>query len=342
MIGFYVRYDKLGEFATILLKFGAIYNVPIAAVYAKDLWSHYYGEPLYGYVWDHGEVIKREISMPPIFDIGGSVLKHSTNVNPKNEVAEWIRSQTKVLRQKSLPKSRLWEAMISGNLSEYAIPTWREKSFEMVEKKIQLLHTAFLKPDSGRKGKGAMILCQDAKGSIVSSNYSGDHQFTKDYFDAYMQENKSNNLGHAVLIQPFLDFKLDDQHAVDFRLLRHRGETGDWEEAATYARIGGSALVSNLAQGGYVGDPKEVLQVIAGDNAESLYDELLYLGQTVPKLIQKSLGDEVFCLGIDVAIDRQSLRPYVLEANTYPGTKYHLYQLAEKRVMYYRYLLQKL
>lgn len=338
MIGFYVNCNSLSEFASILMKFGEIYNVPVAAIYPKDLLDHYYGKPMYGYIWDQGEALRCEIPFPTVIDVGGSVFKRSHN----EELAEWVRSNALILRQKSLPKSQLWQAMISGDLSGYAIPTWQENSFELVEKRVQLLHTVFLKPSEGRKGNGTMILCQDAKGSIVSSDRTGEHLFTKEYFDAYIQEIESNNLGHAVLLQPFLDFKLDDQHAVDFRLLRHRGETGEWEEVATYARIGGSALVSNLAQGGYVGDPKEVLQSIAGDKTESLYDEIIYLGQAIPKLIQKYRGNSAFCLGIDVAVDRQSLRPYVLEANTYPGTKYHLYQLAEKRVMFYRHILQKI
>ena len=43
---------------------------------------------------------------------------------------------------------------------------------------------------------------------------------------------------------------------------------------------------------------------------------------------------------IDVGIDRGSLCPYVIEVNTFPGTRFHAWQLAEKRVQYFKYLLQ--
>ena len=41
-----------------------------------------------------------------------------------------------------------------------------------------------------------------------------------------------------------------------------------------------------------------------------------------------------------MGIDRGSLCPYVIEVNTFPGTRFHAWQLAEKRVQYFKYLLQ--
>lgn len=65
------------------------------------------------------------------------------------------------------------------------------------------------------------------------------------------------------------------------------------------------------------------------------------LGQEVPLLVEKFIGEDAFCIGIDVGVDRDTVRPYVIETNALPGTKFHLYQFAEKRVQYYKYLLSK-
>ena len=99
---------------------------------------------------------------------------------------------------------------------------------------------------------------------------------------------------------------------------------------------------TDISQGGYIADSKEILYQIAGDKGEDIYKEIMHIGEELPHLIQKYSDETVFCLGMDIAVDRQSMRPFILEANTYPGAKYPTRQLAEKRVRFYQYLLNNI
>lgn len=339
MIGFVHNYSTSLEFANYLLKFSAVYNVPFCVIQSKNLSVHYDGNPLIATVWQCDDAAEQIIDLPPVLDTVGELFSDKYADKYKEGFLPWLRKSCNILTQSSFFKDRLSNVLLTSNLSLYAIPTWNVDSYDGIQSILKLANKIIIKPVGGKMGKGICRLEKIDNQAIICHDASGDHEFDPDWFLDYQNALISSRLGRLIIAQPCLDFSLDDRHAVDFRLLRHRGRTSEWEEVATYARIGASSLVSNVSQGGYIADAKDILSEIAGDTAQSLYDEIMYIGQELPLLIQKHKGDSAYCLGMDIAIDRQSMRPFILEANTYPGTKYHACQLAEKRVQYYRYLL---
>ena len=255
-----------------------------------------------------------------------------------DEFVDSLTAKINVLQQESLCKENLMKALFRSPFSLYAIPSYYVTNYEEIVQHMQYITKGFLKPTNGKMGISTGKLTHIPKGLQIE-DFNGVHVFSEEFCNDFYKKVESQRFGYG-LLQPCFDFSLDDNHAVDFRLLRHRGLNGEWEEVATYARIGETSLVSNVSQGGYIGDAKVILQQIAGDKADPLYEEIMMLGREIPRLIRQMRGDSVFCLGIDVAVDRETLRPFILEANTYPGTKYHDCQLAESRVRYYKYLLE--
>ena len=342
MIGFVINHQFFQAFADYLLKFGYVNQTPVCAVSMQNLKKCFGGSPLFADIWNGGTLEKDvQIEIPTFLDSGGNVFSEKNAEYFDAGFLNWLHDQTTVLTQKSLAKESLAHALLSCDLSLYAIPTWHVSTFSELLNRMQAINRGFLKPISGRKGLGTCKIWSDNRPHFTIRNIDGTFKLTEEWFLTYLARNEKDGLGSSVLLQPCLDFSLDESHAIDFRLLRHRGKNGVWEEVATYARIGATNLVSNVSQGGFIGDPRETLSVIAGDQADSLFDEIMFLGEAIPKLIQRFRGDSVFCLGLDVAVDRSTLRPYILEANTYPGTKYFTCQLAEKRVQYYQYLLEQ-
>lgn len=338
MVGYVLNNAFFREFSDYLLKFGAAYHVPVCAIPSQNIIKHFHGEPLYAEVWDGGRIAAHEVDFPTYLDTSGKIYSDKYAAHFETGFISWLKSKTSILSQKSISKEKLVIAMLSSELSLYAIPTWHIETYSQLENTLIRLKQGLMKPTSGRKGKGVCKLHMENGKIIVQTSTSISH-FNEECFLSYISDIASNHLGETALLQPCFDFSLDDCHAVDFRLLRHRGRSGEWEEVATYARVGATSLVSNVSQGGFIADARETLQMIAGNSADALYEEIMYIGEALPPLIQRFRGNDAYCLGLDIAIDRQSMRPFVLEANTYPGTKFHICQLAEKRVQYYRYLL---
>lgn len=258
----------------------------------------------------------------------------------KKDLIDIIRSKATVLTQRSLHKDELAVALMRSDLNRYAIPTYQITSYNDLTTYVKLFKTAIMKPSHGRQGGGVILLRYEQSGVIY---VVGNHEctpFDEKKFLQYLNNTASVRNGNC-LIQPYLNFRLPDDRAYDFRLLCHRGTTGTWENVASYARIGSNPVTSNLAQGGYIAQMHEVLQQVAGDKWKEVYSEIEMLGKTVPALIEKYRGNDAICIGIDIGVDRSTLHPYVMETNALPGTKFHLYQFAEKRVQYYKYLLSK-
>lgn len=223
-------------------------------------------------------------------------------------------------------------------LAKYAIPTFDLHSFEEFLNYARLLKRSIVKPAAGRKGRYVYRIA-DLDGKIHFLRDDDKKIVTQAVWDEYFSNLRKAKYGFPIL-QPQLSF-LFEGRPVDFRLLVQRSGTGEWEKVAIYARIGESDTVSNLAQGGFVADPMTTLASISPGREEELYQELEYLCLAVPKLIQSKLEKPVACLGIDVGIDCDTLQPYVIEANTFPGTKYHTWDLAHKKVQYFKYLIDK-
>lgn len=338
MIGYSIcHFDLL--LPEYLMKLCYAYDVPFCCVELRSLYDHFKGAPLIAKRWSGGKTEDFQAEVPAILD-AGLVFRSSRFEAYDPGFVPWLRERCQILEQASVAKSKLPAVMIHGGLSLYAIPTWNIENYSELCSTLSYVKNALIKPCSGRKGLSVFRLSQDECGKLYIHSANKSSLLDEASFTKLLEQLRANKLGSSFLMQPRLDFSLDENHAVDFRLLRHRGACGAWEEVATYARIGATSLVSNVSQGGFIANAKDILQEIAGDGADALYEEIMFIGNELPRLIQAHCGEEAYCLGLDIAVDRQTLRPFVLEANTYPGTKYHTYQLVEKRAQYYQYLLE--
>lgn len=288
--------------------------------------------------WAKGSFVDAEVNIPSFSDF--RFVSRSLKGQPLMEQKwNYLRENTTVVDNTGVPKEYVPQIMMRHALSVYAIPTYRVQTLQQLRQLLSVIPNAIIKPSDGRKGIGVRRILRSGSDLIMEGRNSFQKIDESSWAD-YLQNLEGAGIGSPIL-QPRLDFSLDEQHAVDFRLLVARGGTGDWETVAIYPRIGAGTLVSNIAQGGYIGDCAEILSAIAGNQgkAAELMEELRYIAVSLPPLIQNYRTAPIAALGIDVGIDRESLRPFVLEANTKPSTKLHTWMFAEKKVQYYKYLL---
>lgn len=341
MIGFVVYKENEYQLADLLAIFSYAYRVPFCSFKVESVAGYLEKGTLSVRQWNGDRFEQVTLNeFPVIVDSYHPLSVIAKQCPEKAQLITEIRTRAKTLRQRSLHKDELAIAMMRSHLCQYAIPTFSPKTYEELSGYIKIFGNVILKPSHGREGVGVLKLCLADNGEIKVVNQNCYDDFTKKDFLRYLESDASVR-GGVCILQPYLNFRLDDGRAFDFRLLCHRGLRGTWETVASYARIGSNSVTSNLAQGGCAGQTYDILKQIAGDKSKDLLQEVEMLGQEVPLLVEKFIGEDAFCIGIDVGVDRDTVRPYVIETNALPGTKFHLYQFAEKRVQYYKYLLRK-
>ena len=286
-------------------------------------------------VWT-GREYKSVITEIPLFSECNSLPGKRMQEDIGEELSNYFTERTILVENHAIPKVGLSKLLLMSELYQFAIPTYSIADYSQATQYTHMFKAAILKPDSGKQGREVYKLTENA--GLIYLTRDTEELFTEQSFLDYQARIAERKLGKPI-IQPFLNLTLDADHAVDFRLLVSRGGTGDWELVADYARIGAKNIVSNVSQGGYIGDTDEILHMISPERAASLKQDLMLISRELPKTIQSHRKKTICCLGIDVGIDRDTFQPYILEANTIPGTKYHLWNLAEKKVQYFRYLL---
>lgn len=336
MISLVRSHPEVDPITRCLMLMGKAYGVPICTYALSDIDVE--SGTAEAVFWQEGTTVKKTVVCGGFID-----LQYARTLLPQDgdlrEKTDWLAARGTIVDNSGIPKKQLSQILIGSALSAYAIPTYTVSTPEQVKALCSVIPNAIIKPSGGRKGKGVNYVLRDGD-QILLKDKDCCKQLNTETWKQYLQYLSDNNLGSPIL-QPRLSFRLDKEHALDFRLLVARGFTGNWETIDIYPRIGASTLVSNVAQGGYIGDAWEVLQSIAGDTASQLFSELKMIARELPALIQEYCPAPITSFGIDVGIDLESMRPFILEANTRPSTKLHTWRLAEKKVHYYKYLLSQ-
>lgn len=327
----------IGSFEQELLLLCSAYKIS-ACVFSPVLIDHTLASPLIPVQYWDGTAFRKAITpVPEILDCRFNPFLNKVVTWLQPERQRWLLKHSAVL-DRGIPKEQLSQVLMCSPLYPLAIPTYRLTEYGELLRYAKLLRHCIIKPSGGRQG--SCVARVDYDGDVLSMETAdGIEELTPTLWDDYLTTLNHSNFG-LPLLQPRLDFSLDAEHAVDFRLLVARGSSGLWEEVEIYARIGATRIVSNVSRGGYISDAESILSQIAGERADELLATLHSIAAELPVLIQQYVDRPISCLGIDIGIDRNTLQPYVLEANTLPGAKYHSWQLAHKRVQYYQYLLK--
>lgn len=336
MIGLVLPSHDITPSAHSLHVMAASYGVPLCSYHLADLEPQRPTLPVN--IWANGKYQTIESELPAFSEL---IFNRSFLMN-REDVARrksWLLEHTTLTDNPGLLKSAVSIVMMQSPLAPYAIPTYNASSYEELMSLLFLLPRAIVKPSGGRRGIGVYHIIRRGN-TFMMEGAKVQKELTPTHWEEYRAFLKERKCGSPIL-QPRLDFSLDEEHTVDFRLLVARGGSGDWEIVDIYPRIGSNRIVSNVSQGGFIGDSMEVLSLISQEKAAALFADLNRIALELPPLLQSQKEKPIAVLGIDVGIDRESLQPFVLEANTKPGTKFHLWKLAEKKVQYYQYLLSQ-
>lgn len=339
MIGFVQIDNKNEKVIELLSMFSYAKKVPFCHFTLDAVDSCIEGKPLLAKRWNGSFYETFETELPRYVDRIATISGPLAVRLYGKERGEWLFRHTKILNQKSFHKDQLMYAMMQNGLHEYTIPSFPVNSYADIINLMNCICPALIKPVYGKQGKFVLKLYKDGS-KLYAEDQNGVYELTEPFIENYFT-NVEISFGRYIILQPFLDFRFDNDRVLDFRLFRMRGANGTWEDVATFGRIGSNAITSNFHTGGSMIEADMALQAIAPDKADALLDEIMMLGEKLPLIAEKYYGEDAFCIGFDVAVDRTSLHPYVMESNLTPGLRFIQYQYADHRVNYYKYLLSK-
>ncbi len=331
--------DDINHIVRPLLLLSAAYHVPVYFYNAANIDPERENPLVPGFFWNGASMETKEIEVPIYSENMMFRQKHIASRYLNEDQYNWVLRHTKMTDSAGINKQDLPRILLSSPYAECAIPTYFVSSYEKLQALAQVMPVSIVKPSGGRLGLGVLHL--DLKdGVLMCRSSQKTRPMTPEVWQEYLEYLSKNKFGQPIF-QPRLNFTLDDRHALDFRLLVARGANGDWETVSISARIGSTNLVSNVARGGFACGAMDALTIIAGDKAETLMDKLRQLTVDLPRLIQSHCKNTITSIGFDIGIHRDTLQPYLLEANTNPGT-YLVWELSEVRVQYYGHLLSQL
>lgn len=339
MIGFVQVGDAHSKEILLISQFAYAKNVPFCHFPLDAISACIEGKPLIAKRWTGEGYEAFETELPKYVDHITALKSKTSKLLFYKPQIDWLYAHAKVLVQKSFHKDELMRAMITNGLGEYAIPSFPVNNYQEIINYLSYIKPAIIKPVYGKQGLFVYKLYKKGT-AFYAEDQNGAQPFTEAFCENYFSR-VSPYFGKAVILQPFLDFHYDNDRVLDFRLLRQRGADGKWEEVATFGRIGSNSITSNFHTGGSMIEADMALRAIAPEKADALLEEIMMLGEKLPMLAEKYYGEDAFCIGFDIAVDRATLHPYVMESNLTPGLRFIQYQFADHRVNYYKYLLSK-
>lgn len=333
-IGFMTNFNKPTELAKITSLISKAYNIEVVYLRPKDVLIE--EDKVNGRVFVNNQWKTKKIDIPPFIDV---VPYCFTKQN--REIMNYLKGKTILSdnRTNVLTKIKLQELLREDkDFSHLIIPTHHANQFEDLIQCIEEYSTIVLKPLSGIRGRGVYVV------SKQEDKYTIGFKMT----EKVMDQNQLHNFfhdeiqGNRYIIQKYVQSRtIYGEDPFDCRIHVEKGIDGKWTTAKKYIRIGiGQKVISNVNQGGGIGNPKYFLKANFGERWKEVHDKLDQIAVTLPYKMEALRGTHIMSLGMDLGIDRDG-EIYLFEVNDGPDTSSLISDVAFLRSNYYLYLLKQ-
>lgn len=236
---------------------------------------------------------------------------------------------------KDVIAKRLIEQRMFANM---VIPYEEVSSVQQVMDYLEQYNQIIIKPSGGNQGKGIHFLMKQENEYVWHDNneaYLINH--------AELIEELNEIAKSHMIVQPFITSMTKEGRPFDIRVHIRRNGQGEWQLVKMYPRVGKlGSIVSNVSQGGYIGDLQEVLQENFGDEkASAMEAELKAFATLFPERFQRGYDKPLDALGIDIGVD-SSGELWMFEVNSFPGSTGFEEESQSVAMAYAKYLAENI
>lgn len=229
---------------------------------------------------------------------------------------------TQLFNPRFFDKEELWHWTASDDTLKYLQPVteiWGDQA--TLTHFLDRFNALYLKPVSGKAGKGIMQIKQEAN-SYLLTFVTGRGRELKRFrtrFSRILYE-KVNRLtnGERYLIQQGVSLAQYNGHPFDLRTLVQKDSEGEWDVTGLGIRLAGKqGVTTHVPRGGSIGKPENIFPRVFGSEAKQLYNRALELAVAAARAIERQSGHALGELSLDLGIDRNH-RFWLFEANAKP------------------------
>lgn len=288
-----------------------------AVVYITSL-SKY---PSKGYYWMENSWVEAEIPHPDF--IYNRIHSRRTEKGKlfKQTLTEWKKNNSIFFNSRFISKWEVHEKLEKTTQLQAFLPktSLYDKSV-FLEWLIQY-KDLFIKPVNGSQGRGIIHIFQKDNKFIVERTNSSQNpklQYTS-AIQAASDIHKWINK-RPYIIQETIPLITQENRKIDFRFLCHKINGFEWNITSVVGRISGDdQFVANIAQGGKLSRPMEILNNHFLNNKTALTYQLMKdLALEASRIIDLAFDDLFVELGIDIGVDLAG-NPWIIEINSKPS-----------------------
>lgn len=327
----YIKPTYMAELTAMLCKYQGI-----DLVYLRPWDVEINSNMIKGKMFINNKWVTVETEIPSFIDVAPYCFRPKHRKKMEYLKKKSFLSDTRVNR---ISKEKLQELLKDdGEFAHLLIPTRRINDFSDIEEFIGEYSAIVMKPVNGERGRGVYVLRKEDEDYILGY-LTADKKLTRDELEEFY----NNELkGNRYILQKYISSRSLQGDPFDCRIHVEKNGEGKWESARHFIRIGvGQKVISNVNQGGGIGDPEPFLRANFGDRWEAINQELNKLALTLPYKIEELRQTHTMSMGMDIGIDRDGSL-YLFEINSAPTTDPLKAEAAMLRTSYYKYMLEKI
>lgn len=275
-----------------------------------------------GYRYEDGQWQQKQLPLPDIIidrtfhQNQLQARKHSLYMNQLSQSHSYLMLNTQ------LPNKLIIYEQLKQTLPHIIPPSQYYNSIHTLEELLDHYKTGvILKPLSGMHGKGIIHITKQEKQYVIQGRQLNNHPISIN-ISSRMALQKwllyfRQNINY--LIQPYYEFRTNQDEPFDIRVLMQKNENGQWQNSGHIARVGQKEhLTSNLHGGG-----KSVLSVNVLDSlfnanhVSQLLSSIHTLSEKIVNQLEENFG-RFGEIALDFGITKQG-NIVLLECNSKPG-----------------------
>lgn len=237
----------------------------------------------------------------------------------------------------------LFEWLKKSKSTAHLVPKTRRLHGEKgLQKMLERYPCLYLKPESGKAGKGIMMLKYQTDKPLPYRLKVQHHKSSTTYKSANMQRLwariKAETGAAPYIIQQGIELAAVDHRPFDLRVLLQKTRKGQWSVTGVGARMAGSkSITTHVPRGGSIEDPNKMLSAVFGsENAPGMINRLKTTAIVIARQIEKASGHTHGEMSMDLGVDSEG-SIWFFEANAKPMKfdEPHIRQKSLERIFHY-------
>lgn len=244
-------------------------------------------------------------------------------------------------------KWHLFEWLKKSKATGHLVPKTRRLRGESgLQKMLERYPSLYLKPESGKAGKGIMMLKYQQDKPLPYRLKVQHHRSSTTYKGASIhrlwKRIKAETGTSRYIVQQAIELASIEQRPFDLRVLLQKTGKGQWGVTGVGARMAGSkSITTHVPRGGSIEDPGKLLTAVFGEgSAPGMINRVKTTAIVIARQIEKASGHPHGEMSMDLGVDTSG-GIWFFEANAKPMKfdEPHIRQKSLERIFQYSHYL---